>query len=231
MKKYIFLFIIMIISIMVVGCLGRDANKKENALKFKEEYEYYNDKKTESGKKYPKVEISKDNPIKYADTDEIIELVEGGSGVIYFGYPTCPWCRSAVPSLLSAAEEAGLDTIYYMNIKDERDLKELDKNGEIITKKEGSDNYKRLLKALDEYLDEYTLEDAKGNKKSTGEKRIYVPLVLFVKDGKVIGMHLDTVESQKDPYKGLNEKQTEELTVIYYKYMNKVLGDSCDENC
>lgn len=231
MKKYICLFIVMIISIMVVGCLGEEASREENSNKFKEEYESLNDKKASNDKTYFKLEIPEDNPIKYSNAEEIVNIIENGSGVIYFGYPECPWCRSAVPALLTAAKEANIETIYYMNLKEERDVKTVDQDGNIITEKEASDDYKKILKALDQYLDDYTIEDVKGNKINTNTKRIYVPLVVFVKDGQVVGIHADTVESQTDPYQGLNEKQEEELTLIYLKFMNKIEENYCDENC
>lgn len=228
MKKIIYIFIVVFLIFVSTGCFEK---KNTDALKFKEEYESLNGEKNQQGKIYPKVDISKDNPIKYSSIEKIVKIIEKGTGVIYFGFPKCPWCRSAVPALLNAAVESGIDTIYYLNVTDVRDSKVVDANGKIVTEKEGSKEYPKLLKALDKYLDEYVVEDANGKKYKTGEKRIYVPLVVFVRNGKVIGTHLDTVKSQKDPYKGLTEEQTEELSLIYYKYMNKMLGDSCDENC
>ena len=231
MKKYIFLFIIMIISIMIVGCLGEEANKEQNSNKFKEEYESLNNKTAYNDKTYLELAIPEDNPIKYSDADEVINIIENESGVIYFGYPECPWCRSAIPSLLNAAKEAGIKTIYYMNLKEQRDVKTIDANGKIIEEKEASEEYKKLLKALDKYLNDYVIEDVKGNKINTNTKRIYVPLVVFVKDGEVVGIHEDTVESQKDPFQGLSKAQEEELTLIYLNFMNKVQGNYCDESC
>lgn len=228
MKKIIYIFIVVFLVFVSTGCFEK---KNTDALKFKEEYESLNGEKNQQGKIYPKVDISKDNPIKYSSIEKIVKIIEKGTGVIYFGFPKCPWCRSAVPALLNAAVESGIDTIYYLNVTDVRDSKVVDANGKIVTEKEGSKEYPKLLKALDKYLDEYVVEDANGKKYKTGEKRIYVPLVVFVRNGKVIGTHLDTVKSQKDPYKGLTEEQNEELSLIYYKYMNKMLGDSCDENC
>lgn len=231
MKKYICLFIIMIISIMIVGCLAQEANKELNAHKFKEEYEALNNKTAFGTKKYLALEIPKENPVKYSNADEIIDVFKNKSGVIYFGYPECPWCRSAIPSLLKAAKESGIETIYYMNLKEERNTKTIDADGKIIEKKAGSDEYNKLLKELDKYLDDYVIEDIEGKEVNTNTKRIYVPLVMFIKDGQVVGMHVDTVESQKDPFKGLDEKQTEELTLIYLKFMNKIQGNYCDESC
>ena len=47
-----------------------------------------------------------------------------------------------------------------------------------------------------------------------GEKTLYVPDVYFVKDGKIIGNHLSTVDSQTDPYTPLTEGQIKELELI-----------------
>ena len=61
-------------------------------------------------------------------------------------------------------------------------------------------------------------------------KRIYFPTVIFVMGGKVVGIHVDTVESQIDPYKKLTEKQQKELKQIYTNNINKIYG-TCDESC
>lgn len=228
MKRIIYFSALLIISILLTGCFF---NKNNDAIKFKKEYEELNGKTSTSGKEYPKLEISKNNPIKYKTEEELVEIIKNGTGVIYFGFPTCPWCRSALPSLLEAAEEAGIKDIYYLNVKDIRDVKKIDKDGKTITEKEGSNGYKKLLEVLNQYLDDYIIKDNNDNEINVGEKRIYVPLVVFVKDGKIEGVHSDTVSSQKNPYNGLNEKQTEELTLIYYKFMIKIGDDACDESC
>lgn len=41
----------------------------------------------------------------------------------------------------------------------------------------------------------------------TGVKRLYAPTVVGVKDGKVVGIHVATVESQTNPYEVLTDKQ------------------------
>ena len=58
------------------------------------------------------------------------------SGVIYFGFPECPWCRNAVSVLLDAASETGIDKIYYMNNRDDRDIQSL-KDGKISIEQAG----------------------------------------------------------------------------------------------
>lgn len=228
--KIILMAILLGLLIIVMAIKGQDLVKKipnssKDALKFKDEYENLNDKDNSYGGKYLSIKISENNVIKYATFEEIIDLIDHGTGVIYFGFPECPWCRNAVPVLLEAAESTGIDTIYYFNAVDIRDQKTLDANGKIITTKEGTKEYKQILKKLDKYLLPYDgLND-------DSIKRLYFPSVYFIKDGVVIGKHIDTVESHTDASKALNEEQKLELKTIYENYMMKVLDSSCDKEC
>lgn len=227
MKKLLYSLLIIMSLFFITGC-----GKETDAEKFKKEYEHFNDKTIENTKyEYPNVEISKDNVVKYASYDEVLQVLNDGTGVIYLGYPACPWCRNAVPVLLEAAGEVGIEDIYYINMKEERDEIKVKEDGSLETVKEGTDGYKKLLDRLDAILDEYTLEDIHGNTISTGEKRIYVPLVVFVREGEIVGYHVDTVSSQTNPFEKLNDEQTNELMDIYMNYMHKVLNDVCDSSC
>ena len=239
MKKKIIVIIILIILIGVaIACNFnfKKPDKKEttvsDAVKFKEEYEKLNGEiNSNNQKKYPKIDIPKDNVIKYADVNEILDILKNKTGVIYFGYPECPWCRNAIPVLLNAAVGTGLGQIYYYNANQIKNILEVDDNGKIIETQKEKEGYRDLLAALDSILEEYTLTDKNGNTVHTGEKRIYVPLVVFVKDGEIIGYHSATVESQEDPYVVLNSDQTEELYNIYVNNIVKVQGSSCDDKC
>lgn len=202
-----------------------------DAMKFKEEYEGLNGKENAFGSKYPTVEIEENNPIKYSNASEVADIVENGTGVIYLGYPTCPWCRNAVPALLHAASDAGIDTIYYIDMTEHRDRYSVSDEGELVLEEKGTEDYKKLLEVFDEYLDQYYVKDNDGNEVDTGEKRIYVPIVFFVREGEIVGYHLDTVESQENPYQLLNDEQYAELYNIYTGLMHKLLNDLCDERC
>lgn len=227
------LIIVGIIIVLVIGiCLVLFSGILNNDAKtFKNEYESLNGEKSKSGKEHPMVEIDSDNIVKYATIDEVVNIVEEGTGVIYFGYSDCPWCRNAVPVLLDAASSTSLDTIYYLDMKEVRDIKKLGKDNKIVIEYEGAKGYDKLLKALDEILEPYYLEDKEGNTYDTNEKRVYVPLVVFVLDGEIIDYHLDTVESQENPYEELNQEQYDELYEIYSEGIHEVLGDLCDERC
>ena len=227
MKKILYAMVIIICTVFIVGC-----GKETDAEKFKKEYEALNGQTIGNTKyEYPKVEINKKNAIKYASYDEVLDLLTDGTGVIYLGYESCPWCRSAVPALLEAADEVGIEEILYINMKEERDQIKVKEDGTLEVVSEGTEGYKKLLTRLDSILDEYMLEDIHGNPVSTNEKRIFVPLVVFVREGEIVSYHLDTVPSQENPFYGLNDEQKNELMNIYVNNMHKVLNDACDTSC
>lgn len=210
----------------------KKATTSQDALNFEKEYEKLNNRvNSNNNKVYPTVDISSDNPIKYSSYDEIFQILESGTGVIYLGFPECPWCRNLVPVLLSAAKEVELDTLYYLNISEDRDLLLLDENKDIITEKEGNKKYFELVSKLDQILDEYILTANDGSEVKTGEKRIYLPLVIFVKNGEIVGYHDGTVESQEDPYVALTDRENEELLLSLIELMGKVSPSVCDDKC
>jgi thiol-disulfide isomerase/thioredoxin len=228
-KKFLSVLIIVMGVLLLSSCsIGEE--EVTDAVKFKEEYEELNGTTSSSGKEYPSVNIDSDNVIVYSSLEEVLDILDSGTGVIYLGYPTCPWCRNAVPVLLKASDNTSLDKIYYVNMTDVRDKMELDSNNSIVTTKEADKEYYELLEKLDDILLEYTLTDDDGNEYDTQEKRVYVPTVLFVYNGKVVDYHFDTVDSQTDPYVVLDEEQTLELYNIYLQGIHKVLNDQCDDS-
>ena len=186
-----------------------------NTNKFKKEYESLNGKKAENGQPYLKLTIDKENPIVYSNYKEIFDILDG-TGIIYFGFPECPWCRNAVPVLLDAAEEVGIEKIYYMNNLEDRDVKEL-KDGKIVTTKKGTSNYYKLLEKLKDKASIY-----KGlNDDSI--KRLYYPTVIAVKNGEIIDTIVGTVDSQIDPYIPMTKKQKRELKGKYMEAIKKII--------
>ena len=223
MKKNVIILSVIVVIALVIAILFFLLNNKgmSDGERFKQEYEELNDSHLE-------VNIDSDNMIKYIGLEEAIDIIKNDTGVIYFGYPSCPWCRNAVPVLLDAASSTSLDTIYYVNAYNIRDVKELDDDGNIVTINEGDRLYDDLLKVLDDILDPYTLTLDNGEVIDLGEKRLYVPMVLFVKDGEVVSYHLSTVDSQEDPSISLNDSQRDELYNIYLDGINNVVGGVCN---
>ncbi|MDD3453016.1 MAG: hypothetical protein PHN42_01895 [Bacilli bacterium] len=229
MKKKVIIIILLMALLSIAGFSiynnYKNKNYKESttdAIKFMIEYENLNNKlKADGINKHTEINIIEENVIKYSNYNEIVSVLDSGTGVIYFGYPECPWCRNAAPELVKVAKETGLETIYYFNDMSIRDQKSLDDNGNVIVDKEGTDEYYNLLTRLSDYLGSY-----KGLNDET-IKRLYVPTVVFVKEGNIVGVHIGTVESQTDPSILLNDEQREELQQIYRENMEKVLNNSC----
>lgn len=224
-NKKMLISVLVIIIIFVLICLlinifrGDISYKIDNkdGIKFANEYEKLNSQEVEDGKKYPKVEISSDNIIKYSTVEEVLDIFDNmEDAVIYFGYSTCLYCRNAIQVLIDTAKDTELDVIHYIDIEEIWDVKELNENNEIVTVKEANSKYYELLNILgDELVVDYVLNDSNGNDVKTGDKRLYVPLVIFVTDGKVVSYNKGTLFSQEDPFVELDKYQREGLSEIY----------------
>ena len=191
-----------------------------DSLKFKEEYENLNGKDNGNGKNYLSIDIKSYNPISYSNYEEIFDILDKGTGVIYLGFPECPWCRNLVPVLVDSALEEKVSPIYYLNISGDRNTLSLTKKGKIKTEKKRTEDYVKLVDILKDYLPVY---DAL---KDNSMKRIYLPTVIFVKDGKVLGLE-ETLESYSkrvdgNPYLEMNDSEKEELSNIFKGYYAKL---------
>ena len=150
----IIVILIGIVIFLVVKNGKRDTvvNEKSDAVKFAEEY----------------TEIDDDNVFVYSDVDEIIDILESGTGVVYLGFPECKWCQRYVIYLNEVAKSRGIDKIYYYNIRQDRN--------------DNSENYLKIVELIKDYLQ----VDDEGN------PRIYVPAIIFMSDGKIIGFDDET---------------------------------------
>ena len=204
MKKIILSILIITLSLVVVGC----SKEKTDAMKFKEEYESINGVVNEHTKKENReLSISKDNPFVYATADEIVEKInKKETFIVYFGFAECPWCRSVLEELIHAAEDKNVDTIYYVDVLNIRDTREIGEDGEITTTKEGTEGYMKLVELLDEVLADYTLTNENEEEISAGEKRIYAPNVVAIANGKAIQLETGISDELKDPYSKLTKK-------------------------
>ena len=113
-------------------------------------------------------EISEDNVFVYASVDEIIDTLENGNGVVYLGFPECQWCQRYVVYLNDVAKKNNVDKILYYNIREDRN--------------NNSDNYLKIVDLLKDYLQ----DDEDGN------PRIYVPAIIFMNNGKIVGFDDET---------------------------------------
>ena len=185
MKKIIIIIVSILILIFISFFMFIYFNDN---LRFKYEYEILNLFKYENGKKI-KVNINKDNNIKYIYGKELLNKLESKeSTIIYFGYSDCPWCRSIISTLTDVVIENNIDNFYYVNVK------KIDKS-----------TVNKIKIRLNDYLEE----------NDNGIKTLYVPDVYFIKDGDIKYHYLSNIDSVKNPYKKMNEEQIKELKDVY----------------
>lgn len=212
---------------------------------FKEEYESLNGTTRSNGQINKEISILEDNNIKYLTVAEAAEMLDSGSGIIYFGFSSCPWCRNAVPVLLNAMNSSELDTIYYVNVrpdddanKDIRDTFILDSRNKPKKSKDAEKAYYDILLALANELSDYVLKTDSGKTINIGEKRLMAPTVVAVKDGVVVGFHVGTVDNHNKDEDGklrdLTKDEETELLNTYASIIGKYLNTDCgtdNEGC
>jgi len=217
MKKIIVILLIVLVATMVTGC------KESDGVKFKNEYESLNNKEAFSPDyKYLEVNIPKDNKIIYKSDSEIIDVIKNETAVIYFGFNSCPWCRSMVENLVEVTSDLDIENVYYVDVKDIRDTLEIDENGNIIRTTAWTPAYRELLKLLDEHLDYYTIYDKEGNEVETKEKRIYAPNVVVVKEGKVLGLTSGVSENLENPFGEISDRIKKESYDMLYELIKEI---------
>lgn len=191
-KKNIIIISVVVLLVLIVGLfafLNRDKKEEVNvnpdAKKFASEYET----------------VTEDNPFVYKTADEIIKIMKNGTGVVYLGYPECPWCMAYVKYLNEVANDVGIQKIYYCNTKK--------------LKEESMDKYYEIRDMLHGNL-QYTDE---------GEEWIFVPNVSFHISGEIIGNDYETskdTHNLKDPKEYWTKDEVKDLKKRLTNYMTKV---------
>lgn len=194
MKKRNIIIIIGIV--LLVGVITLLLLPKKDVIKdsekFKEEY----------------TEVTENNVFVYRSIDEIIKILENGTGVVYLGFPECKWCQKYVKYLDEVSRETNLEKIYYFDILEDR--------------KNNTEEYLKIVSLLNEYL-QY---DEEGN------KRIYVPTVVAVNNGEIVGFDDETAWDTKgfeEPTDYWTVEEQLDLKLKLTEIFSKVDGFTCTE--
>lgn len=217
MKKIVAL--LLAVALMTgTGCVA--LADEEDGLRFQQEYEAENGQLDNSGLYVlPELQLSADEPFEYEDFEDVEELLTEGTGVLYLGFPRCPWCRSLVPVMIDAWKQSGAqEEIAYFNALDLRDKRSLAEDGSIVVEQEAAPEYDRLVELLYDWLGEYEgLNDP-------SIKRIYFPTVVFVREGKIEYVHIGTVDAQ-DRGESLTDEEYNDLVALFAEHMQGLLDD------
>ncbi len=147
--------------------------------------------------------ITGKNLLETKSIDEVTNIINNKTGVVFLCNPKSDWCQYYAYLLNDAAIERGIDKIYYANIADERNM--------------NSNKYQKLVTALEDYL--YTDD--------TNSKRIYMPNMTVVKDGKILANNNETSImlnniSAKDYWNESNQFNFKEKLSNYINLLNKI---------
>lgn len=152
---------------------------------------------------YPKV--GADNRFVYATTDQVLEVFESGSGLVFLGFPECPWCQQLAPIVDESARLEGLEKIYYLNILESR------QNNDQV--------YQKLVDRLKDYL---AVDD-------DGNPRITVPDVTALRDGQIVGrFKQESADSQVTPETYWTDERRERAVVQLREMISKTANETGD---
>ena len=134
----------------------------------------------------------KNHIFKVSTPSEIFELLnKDEKAIIVFSFPECPWCQEAIPYINEIAKEQDYNVVYYLNILEIRESK--------------TDEYNAIYERI-----RYDI----GN-----PDKINAPTVIVINNSKVLGYHIDTVEShvknENNVLLPMTLEQAEELRNIY----------------
>ncbi len=113
-------------------------------------------------------QVEADNVFVYKTGEEVIDILEHGTGLVFLGFPSCPWCQAYAPMLNQLAKEYGISKIYYHNTYEDW--------------KQDTEEYHRYTQLLSDHL-QYD---------NVGNRHLYVPNATFVINGEIIGNDWET---------------------------------------
>ena len=205
-KKIILLIMLFIGSILLSGC----DNKK--AIEFKNDYEKLNNQVNSTGKVHRSISIDKNNPFEEVTLSDIVKKIDAkDTFYVYFGSSLCPWCRSTIEKAIEVSKKFNIKKIYYVDVWDDngkelfRDTYKLE-NNKVIKTLDGSEDYYKLLNLFKDKLRDYNLTDDNKKDVLVGEKRIYAPNYMYIKNGKLEKLTTGKSNNQKDSREVLSEQ-------------------------
>jgi thiol-disulfide isomerase/thioredoxin len=144
------IILIIILALMLFQC--HSGNKLSDSERFAIEYPL----------------VGKNNIFVYRNADETADILTNGRGVVFMGFKECPWCQQYAVYLHEVASEMGMEKIFYLDIKEDRES--------------NSEGYQRIVNILADFL-QYDDE---------GRPRVYVPDVSIVSRGRKITRDFET---------------------------------------
>ena len=106
--------------------------------------------------------ITSDNIFKYKTTKETLNIMQEGSGIIFFGFPENEWSKEYALMMNETAKKLNIKEIYYYNFK--------------AARSSNNHSYNQMVEILKDFLP--TMD--------TGTQNIYAPSMAIIKNGYVL---------------------------------------------
>lgn len=200
MKKRILLIIIVLLAVfgIIWGAIKLTPSETPDSVKFSNEYTL----------------LSADNIFTYKTQDEIINILEHGTGVVFLGFPECKWCQRYVTYLNEVAKDSGVEKINYLNISEDR--------------KNNTEAYQKIVSLIKTQLESANDYDKDGN------LRIYVPTVVVVKGGEIVGFDDETArdtKGYKTPEEYWENEDLDGLKTRLKEMFKLIKATYCEDEC
>jgi len=151
---------------------------------------------------------SSSNLVKKGDYEIADRLAENqGDFVLYFGFPKCPFCFDFFPVFYEVADSYQVPVVY-LNVA------AIDESMGGNGASEYDPYFIIFMERYDVYLD-YN---------ENGEKELFMPFVLFIKQGEVVYSHIGTVDNHDAHVEPLSDAQKDKLKKILEKGFAKLLS-------
>lgn len=178
---------------MLVACSAKPVDINQNVCGFECETSDMSEYTSLAGVDHVFLDVTYEEALQFLKSEEF-------SGILYYGYPACPWCEEAVVEMNDAAKAMNVD-IYYINKKSDFNIA-----------------HPELEEATETILNTYFALDLDKE----GKPHLYVPEVVVIKKGKVVDHHLGTFEEHDAHERTLNEKEKQTLEAIYVEMFQKM---------
>lgn len=210
------------------GCDISDGGNIVEASDFKESYEVLNGKETKSGKVYREIHLDDASSFKLLNLEDFTNAGDiDFTGILFISDPKCPWCRSVIETAVKVASEMNVQNIYTIHAWDAegneifRDKWVAQENEYVL--QSGHPFYDLLINAQgNELLSDYIVNKDDGSSFDTGEKRIYLPSFLYVKNNEIIAFTNGISELQEGGYDELTEEMLKDTENQLKEFFSKV---------
>lgn len=210
----------MILALCLCAPAYADDDDLTDSQRFVQEHEAENGSLDNSGLYLvPEMDLPNYVPFDYEEFDDVVELLTEDTGVLYLGFPRCPWCRAIIPAMIDAWKMSGsTEEITYYNPRDLRPIRSVDENGNVTTEQPADPKYDRLVEILYDHLRTF-----EGSNDET-IKHIYFPMVVFVRNGNIEFSHIGTVDGHERG-ETMTQEEYDSLVALLAEHMTGLLVD------